>query len=141
MKTNIKATITCLYISKTTIIVNKCEDNINNFYFQQTVLLFLSFFYFIPKFLLLFSSFFSLTFFILILLYLSRTCIIFCQHIWGELSFLFWTFLSGTFFRCGGACAPSAPPLLRMCLIFAGYMYMYIVFSKNIIHWLTLVIL
>ena len=39
--------------------------------------------------------------------------ILFCQHIWAELSLLFWTFLSGTFFPGGGgggARAPSAPP-------------------------------
>ena len=44
--------------------------------------------------------------------------ILFCRHIWAELSLLFWTFLSGTFFPGGGgvgggggARAPSAPPL------------------------------
>ena len=28
--------------------------------------------------------------------------ILFCQHFWAELSHLFWTFLSGTFFQVGG---------------------------------------
>ena len=39
----------------------------------------------------------------------------FFRHIWAEISFLFWTFLSGTFFFRwgGGARAPSALPLLR----------------------------
>ena len=62
---------------------------------------FFRFLYFIP-FVLLFSSFF-LTFFIFILLYLSRTCILFCRHIWAGLYFIFGMFLSGTFFlRLGG---------------------------------------
>ena len=40
--------------------------------------------------------------------------IIFCRHIWAELSLLFWTFPCGTFLPGGGgggARAPSAPPL------------------------------
>ena len=37
--------------------------------------------------------------------------ILFCRYIWAELSLLFWTFLSGTFFPWwGGARAPSKPP-------------------------------
>ena len=43
--------------------------------------------------------------------------ILFCRDIWAELSLLFWTFLSGTFFPGwgggGGARAPSAPPCVR----------------------------
>ena len=42
--------------------------------------------------------------------------ILFCRHVWAELSLLFWTFLSGTFFPGGGgggARAPSAPPCIR----------------------------
>ena len=58
--------------------VNKREKNIlYNFYFRQTVILFLSFFCFIPFFLL--SSSFSPNFFVLILLYLSGTCILFAD--------------------------------------------------------------
>ena len=54
--------------------------------------------------------------------------ILFCRHIWAELS-LFWTFLSGTFFAggggggggggrggCGGGDA-SAPPSVRACVL------------------------
>ena len=82
MKTNIKARITCLFISKTTIMVNKCEKIyfIYNFSILQTTILFLYFFYFIP-FLLFFYSF-SFTFFVLILSYMSGTSIPFCRHIW-----------------------------------------------------------
>ena len=69
---------------------------------------------FILLFFFLFSlSFYSflLTFFVLILSYLSGTCILFCRHIWAELFFLFWMFLSGTFFRWGrGAPVTSAIP-------------------------------
>ena len=98
---------------KTTIMVNKRDKNLlYYFYFRQTAILFLYSFNFTP-FLLHFSSF-SL-FFVLILSYLSGTCtFFFCRHIWAELSLLFWTFLSGTFFPGGGgggARAPSAPPL------------------------------
>ena len=52
-------------------------------------------------------------FFVLILSYLSGTfTFFFGRHIWAELSLLFWTFLSGTFFPGGGgAHAPNAPTL------------------------------
>ena len=37
--------------------------------------------------------------------------ILFCRHIWAELSLLFWTFLSGTFFPGGGVHVhPVHPP-------------------------------
>ena len=45
--------------------------------------------------------------------------ILFCRHIWAELSLLFWTFLSGTFFPgvCGGGGGvhvhPVHPPCVR----------------------------
>ena len=68
---------------------------------------------FIP-FLLHFSSFLH-TFFVLILSYLSGTCIsLFCRHIWTVLFFLFWMFLTGTFLQVRGCtciqCTPSPPP-------------------------------
>ena len=92
--------------------VNKREKDllIYNFHFRQTAIPFLSFFYFIP-FLLLSFSFIPYRF-RLILLYLSRTYILFCRHIWAELSFLFWKFLGGTFFSGGGGVHvhPVHPP-------------------------------
>ena len=45
--------------------------------------------------------------------------ILFCRHIWAELSLLFWTFLSGTFFPGGGGgctCTQCTPPCVRACL-------------------------
>ena len=70
--------------------------------------------FFISFILLLFFSF-LLIFFVLILSYLSGTCILFCQHNWTELFFLFWMCLSGTFFQVGGrgggcTCTQRAPP-------------------------------
>ena len=50
-----------------------------------------------------------------------------CQYIWAEISLLFWTFLSGTCFPCGGGGAPPPPayaPGIRVflfghvCLVF-----------------------
>ena len=101
MKTNIKARITCLFISKTTIMVNKCETIyfiISNF--RQTAFVFLSLFNFIPL-LLLISSFFPYLFrfnFVIFEWNVHILDILFCRHIWSELSLLFWIFLSGTFF-------------------------------------------
>ena len=101
MKTSIKARITWLFISKTTIMVNKREIIIlHNFYFRRTAIVFLYFFNFIPFLLLIF--FFLPIFFVLILSYLSGTCTLFWRHIWAEITLLFWTFLSGTFFQVGG---------------------------------------
>ena len=104
---------------KTAIMVNKREKiyyiiSISDkrlFYFFISLILPLSFYSF-----LLFSLFF-----VLILSYLSRTCtFFFCRYIWAELSLLFWTFLSGTFFPGrGGARAPSASPPLRTRLTYA----------------------
>ena len=91
MKTNIKARITGSFICKTTIMVNKREKSLlYNFYFRQTAIVIFS--------LMLSLSFysfllFSLTFFVLILLYLSGTYILFLP-VGGR-----------------GARAPSAPPL------------------------------
>ena len=129
MKTNVKARITGLFICKTTIMVNKREKNllIYNFYFRQTAILFLSF----ALSLSFYSLLFSLTFFALILLYLSGMYILFCRHIWAELSFLFWTFLSGTFFQVGECtytqCTP--PPLRTRLQLFRGSMNIDIFFK------------
>ena len=65
-------------------------------YFFISLSLTLSFYYF-----LLFSLFFNLT--LSYLTYLSETyTFFFCRHIWAELSFLFWTFLSAELFPGGG---------------------------------------
>ena len=69
------------------------------------------------------SSFFTFfypfpyTFFVLILSHLNGTCILFCRHIWAELSFLCWTFLSRTFFQVGGGGVHVHPPptCVRAC--------------------------
>ena len=126
MKTNIKARITGSFICKTTIMVNKREKNLlYNFYFRQTAILILSFMLSLS-----FYSFllFSLTFFVSILLYLRGTHILFCRHIWAELSFLFWTFLSGFFFSGGGGCTCTqctplayAPDLSVLCSLGISY--------------------
>ena len=67
--------------------------------------------FFVSFILLLFSSF-LLIFFVLILSYLSGTCILFCRRNWTELFFLFWMCLSGTFFQVGGGggCTCTPPP-------------------------------
>ena len=114
MKTNIKARITCLFISKTTIIINKREI----IYFIISISSFLIS-------LILSSSF---TYIFLFFPYLFRfnfvvseqnVHILFCRHIWAELSLLSWTFLSGTFFPSGGggvrACTQCTPLRTRLC--------------------------
>ena len=97
MKTNIKARITCLFISKTTIMINKREI----IYFIISISSF---------FISLILSF-SFTYIFLFFPYLFRfnfvvseqnVHILFCRHIWAELFLLSWTFLSGTFFPSGG---------------------------------------
>ena len=111
MKTNIKARITGLFICKTTIMVNKRENNLlYNSYFRETAILILSF---ILSLSFYYFLLFSLTFFVLISSYLSGKYILFCRHNWAELSFLFWTFLSGTIFSSGGGCTSTQciPPL------------------------------
>ena len=108
-----------LFISKTTIMVNKHEKNLlYNFYFRQTAILFFYFFNFNP-FLSLLSSFFP-TFFVLILSYLSGTCIIVFADISGR-NFLssFEHFWAEHFSQVGGARAPTAPPLAYAPVIYA----------------------
>ena len=98
MKTTIKARITCLFFSKTTIMVNKREtiyfiisifDKRLSSFFISLILSF-SFTYI--------SSFFPYLF-RFNLSNLTGTCTFFFADIWAELSLLFLTFLSGTFFR------------------------------------------
>ena len=53
--------------------------------------------------------------------------ILFCRHIWAELSLLFWTFLSGTFFPGGGGgggctCTQCTRPL-RTRLSYTKYLF------------------
>ena len=117
--------------------VNKRKKNLlYNFYFRQTAILILYFFNFNPL-LLLFSSFFP-TFFVLILSYLSRTCTFFFADISGraELSLLFWTFLSETYFPGGGgggARTPSAlppPPAAYAPAFLCSYMPKTLAFSS-----------
>ena len=101
MKTNIKARITCLFISKTTIMVIIFPTN------SYRLSLFLNF---IP-FLLFISSFFPYLFRFNFVVSEQNVHIPFCRPIWAELSFLFWTFLSGTFFQAGGCtCTQCTPP-------------------------------
>ena len=119
MKTNIKARITCLFISKTTIMVNKRETiYFIIFIFDKRLssFLFLKFYPFSFTYIFFFPYLFRFNF----VVSERNVHIIFCRHIWAELSLLFWTFLSGTFFPgvcvCvsggggGSARAPSAPP-------------------------------
>ena len=110
MKTNIKARVTCLV---TLIMVNKCEKFYFIAYISDKLLSSFFLFYFIPFHILFFSFF--LSFFDLNLSYSSRMRILFCLHIWAELSFLF---NFGVYERnlCGrwgggGARASSAPPV------------------------------
>ena len=90
--------------------VNKCEKNLlYNFYFRQTAVFFLYF-------LILSLSFYSFFFFFPYLFRFNFVAsernvhILFCRHIWAELSLLFWTFLRSFFSSWEGAHAPSAPP-------------------------------
>ena len=106
-----------LFMFKTTIMVNKRKKNLlyNSDKRQSSFFIFLiltlSFYYF-----LLFPKLFRFNF----VVSERNVNILFCRHIWGELSLLFWTFLSGTFFPAGGggggARAPSAPPCVRACI-------------------------
>ena len=120
MKTNIKARIACLFISKTTIMVNKREtiyfiisisDKRPSSFFISLIL---SLFFYL--YLLFFPTGYLFRFNFVVSE--RNVHIHFCRHIWVELSLLFWTFLSGTFFPGGGgggggARPPSAPPPLR----------------------------
>ena len=67
-----------------------------------------------------FLSFF-LSFVILNLSYMSRThcAFFFCLHVWVELSFLFWTFMSRTFLQVGGGVHmhPVYPPCVCACIL------------------------
>ena len=50
--------------------------------------------------------------------------ILFCRHIWAELSLLFWTFLSGTFSPGGGGgctCTQCTPPAYASCLPYMAF--------------------
>ena len=106
-----------LFISKTTIMVNKRET----IYFIISVSDKQLSSFFISLILSLFSYIFFFPYHFCFNFVVSERNlhIIFCRHIWAELSRLFWTFLSGTFFPGGGggARAPSAP-ILRTRLIF-----------------------
>ena len=85
-----------------------------NFYFRQAAVLFLYFFRFIPFFLLF--SFFPYLFCLNFVVSEQNLHILFGQDIWAELSLLFWTFLSGTFFPVGGVHVHPVHPPLQMCL-------------------------
>ena len=112
MKTNIKARITCLFISKTTIMVNKREiiyfiisvshKRLSSFFISLILFLF---------FLLISSSF--PTFFVLTLPYLSGTCTFFFADISGQNFLASWTFLSETFFPRGWGCTCTQCTHLR----------------------------
>ena len=81
--------------------LNKRDYLLHNFYFQQRAILFLHFFNFIPFLLLI--PFFPLRFFRFNFVVSERNVhVLFCRHIWAELSLLFWIFLSGTFFQVAG---------------------------------------
>ena len=100
MKRNIKARITCLFISKITIMVNKRETiyfiisifdkRLSSFFISLILSLFFHLY-------LLFSLPFSFNF----VVSERNVHILFCRHIWAELSLLYWKFLSGTFFQVG----------------------------------------
>ena len=63
--------------------------------------------------------------------------ILFCRHIWAELSLLYWTFLSGTFFPGGGggdARAPSVPPPAyapELNIIVSNALFSYAAFKQH----------
>ena len=115
MKTNIKAIITCFFISKTTIAVNKRETiyfiisvydkRLSSFFIS----LILSLFFYLH---LLFPLPFCFNFVVS-----ERNVHSFLPTYLAEFSLLFWTFLSGTFFQVGGGgctcthCTPLRPRL------------------------------
>ena len=93
---------------KTIIMVNKREKNLlynsdkqlSSFFIS--LILTLSFYYF-----LFFPYLFRFNF----VVSERNVHIPFCQHIWAEISLLFWTFLSGTFFPGGECtCTQCTPP-------------------------------
>ena len=94
--------------------VNKLEKNLlYNFYFRQTAILFFIFI----TFLLLF--FFPYLFRFNFVVSERNVHIPFIRHIWAELSLLFWTFLSGTFFPGGRVHVhPVHPPLRTRLKLF-----------------------
>ena len=118
-----------LYISKTIIMVNKREEIYCIISISDKRL----FSFFIS--LILSFSFYSF----LIFPYLLRFNFVvsernvhihFCRHIWAELSLLFWTFLSGTFFPGEGgvgARSPSAPPCVRTVQLQINIIQIYII--------------
>ena len=111
MKINIKARITCLFISKTTIMV----INVEKIYFVISISdkrLSSLLIYFILSFFVSSFLFFPYLFRFNFVVSEQNQSILFCLHIWAEPSFLFWTFLSGTFFRWGGCmCTRCTPPV------------------------------
>ena len=99
-----KARITYLFISKTTIMVNKRET----IYFIISVSDKQLSSFFISLILSLFSYIFFFPYHFCFNFVVSERNlhILFCRHIWAELSRLFWTFLSRTFLPGwgGGGC-------------------------------------
>ena len=100
-----------LFISKTTIMVNRREKNLlYNFYFRQTAILFLYFFNFIPFLFFVFS-----TFFVLILSYLcERAHSLLPTYLGGIFSPLLDISERNFFPRWGGGgctCTQCTPPL------------------------------
>ena len=80
-------------------------------------------------FLLLFSSFFPYLFRFNFVVSERNVHILFCRHIWAELSHLFWTFLSETFSQVRGGGCTCTPPCVRACIIlqlFIFYIHIYI---------------
>ena len=60
--------------------------------------------------------------------------ILFCRHIWAELSLLIWTFLSGTFFPGGGGggAARATPPAYAPVLCIYSLQYETPLFSIHV---------